>query len=426
MGNAIAKTLISYLILSTIFIMGKPIVEIGFYLYWYHIAYIFFAIYFILVFHSIEKKVLTFIFILIVYSLLTYQYSVSLVLKQLINLTFVIFISYGFIRHEKFDFYEIFRKYTVCCKVVLVIGFIQVLLFSLRLESLYFAALPYLKVTNINARMQSVTLEPSFLSFVFVPVLFISFYNLFYNQTLFFNKKWSIAFVIGYVLTFSAIGYVSFMMILLLLYFQNFTLRKLSYVFFVFFGISVLAYVAYENLEEIKRRVDDTYFGITEGIIANEGYTKVNLSTYGLLSNGYVTKRSLEDRPLTGAGLGNYSVIYDKYLPSRLKEYYELSKEEASSLGLRLLGETGLIGFLTFCFFILKFRIKSNSHFSQDDKFLWLFNSSIFVLAIVLLLRSGDYSANGRILFFLIYYYTYCQIKNSKEEFQVSSGVTYP
>ena len=40
-----------------------------------------------------------------------------------------------------------------------------------------------------------------------------------------------------------------------------------------------------------------------------------------LLSNGYVTKRSLQDQPLTGAGLGNYSVIYDKYIPSRLKEY---------------------------------------------------------------------------------------------------------
>lgn len=399
--------------------------EIGFYLYWYHIVYIFFAFYSILVFHSIGKNVFVFIIILIVYSLLTYQYSVGLVLKQLANLTFVIFISYCYIRHEKFDFNEIFKKYSVCCKVVLIIGFIQVLLFALRLESLYFAVLPYLKVTNITIRMQSVTLEPSFLSFTFVPVLFMSFYNLFYNQVLFFNKKWSIAFVVGYVLTFSAVAYFSIMLILLFLYFQNFTLRKLSYVFFVIFGISILSYVAYQNLEEIKMRVDDTYFGITEGIIANEGYTKVNLSTYALLSNAYATKRSLEDRPLTGAGLGNYSVIYDKYIPSRLKEYYALSREEASSLGLRLLAETGLIGFLAFCFFIFKFRIKSNTLFSHDEKFLWLFNSSIFVLAIILLLRSGDYSATGRILFFLIYYYTYCKVKESREEFQVSSALTY-
>ena len=165
--------------------------------------------------------------------------------------------------------------------MVLIIGFIQVLLFSLQLESLYFAVLPYLKVTNINARMQSVTLEPSFLSYTFVPILFMSFYNLFHDQVLFFNKKWSVAFVVGYVLIFSAVAYFSMMLILLLLYFQNFTLRKLSYVFFVLFGISILAYIAYQNLEEIKKRVDDTYFGITEGIIANEGYTKVNLSTYG-------------------------------------------------------------------------------------------------------------------------------------------------
>jgi len=425
MGNAIAKKLISYLILSTIFIVGEPLVEIGFYLLWYHIVYIFFAIYIILVFHSIGKNLLTFILILIVYSLLTYQYSVGLVFKQLINLTFVIFVSYGFLRHEKFDFYEIFRKYSVCCKVVLIIGFIQVLLFSLRLESLYFEVFPYLKVTNINVRMQSVTSEPSFLSFIFVPILFVSFYNLFYDHVFFFNKKWSVAFVIGYVLTFSAVGYVSIMLILLLLYFQNFTLRKLSYVFFVFFGISVVAYVAYQNLEGIKKRVDDTYYGITEGIIANEEYTKVNLSTYALLSNAYVTKRSLEDRPLTGAGLGNYSAIYDKYIPSRLKEYYALSNEEASSLALRLLAETGLVGFLTFCFFILRFRIKSNLSFSDDQKFLWLFNSSIFVLAILLLLRSGDYSATGRILFFLIYYYTYCKINYGIEEFQGSSALTY-
>jgi hypothetical protein len=404
--------------------MGKPIAEIGFYLYWYHIVYIFFAFYSILVFHSIGKNVLVFIAVLIVYSLLTYQYSVSLVLKQLINLTFVIFVSYCFIRHEKFDFNEIFRKYSVCCKVVLTIGFIQVLLFSLGLESLYFAVFPYLKVTNINVRMQSVTLEPSFLSYTFVPILFISFYNLFYNQVLFFNKKWSVAFVIGVVLTFSAVSYFIILLTILLLYFQNFTLRKLSYLFYVLFGISVLVYIAYQNLEEIKKRIDDTYFGITEGIIANDGYIKVNLSTYSLLSNAYATKRSLEDQPLTGAGLGNYSVIYDKYIPSRLKEYIQLSREEASSLGLRLLAETGLIGFLAFCFFILKFRIKSNALFSPDEKFLWLFNSSIFALAISLLLRSGDYSATGRILFFLIYYYTYCKINNSKEEFQGSSALT--
>ena len=49
--------------------------EIGFYLYWYHIVYIFFAFYSILVFHSIGKNVLVFIVILTVYSLLTYQYS---------------------------------------------------------------------------------------------------------------------------------------------------------------------------------------------------------------------------------------------------------------------------------------------------------------------------------------------------------------
>jgi hypothetical protein len=253
----------------------------------------------------------------------------------------------------------------------------------------------------------------------------MSFYNLFYNQVFFFNKKWSIAFVVGYVLTFSAVAYFSIILILLLMYFQNFTLRKLTYVFFVFFGISVLAYIAYENLEEIKKRVDDTYVGVTEGIIANERYTTVNLSTYSLLSNAYATKRSLEEQPLTGGGLGNYSLIYDKYIPSRLKEYIMLSSEEASSLGLRLLAETGLIGFLAFCFFILKFRIKSNPLYSHDEKFLWLFNSSIFILAILLVLRSGDYSATGRILFFLIYYYTYCKINDSREEFQVSSTLTY-
>ena len=425
MGNAIAKKLISYLILSTIFIMGKPIVEIGFYLHWYHIVYIFFAIYSIIVFHSISRNVLTFIVILTVYSLLTYQYSVGLVFKQLINLTFVIFVSYSFIRHEKFDFYEIFRKYAVCCKVVLIIGFIQVLLYSLGLESLYFAVFPYLKETNINIRMQSVTLEPSFLAFTFVPILFMSFYNLFYNQVFFFNKKWSVAFVVGYVLTFSAVAYVSILMVLFVLYFQNFTLRKLSYMVFVFFGIWALAYIAYQNLEEIKKRVDDTYLGITEGIIANEGYTKVNLSTYALLSNAYVTKRSLENRPFTGAGLGNYPALYEKYIPSRLKAYYALSSEEASSLALRLLAETGLIGFLMFCFFILRFRIKSNLLFSADQKFLWLFNSSIFVLAILLLLRSGDYSATGRILFFVIYYYTYCKINDSREDYQVISPLPY-
>ncbi len=414
MYNAIIKSVISYLIIASIFIMGNPILEMGFFLYWYHLVYILFAVYAIFIYHSIDAKIFQVLLLIIVYSLLTYQYEISLVLKQLINITFTFFIFYNFIKHEKFDFEEIFRKYIVFSKVVLVLGFIQVFLFSLKLERLFFLGFPFLEGTNINIRMQSITQEPSFLANTFVPIVFLSFYNLMHRDGFFINKKWSLLFIIGYILTFSIIAYLSIIIMLLALYFKVFTFKKLYFLLLFFSGLFFFALLAYQNVEGMRMRVDDTLYGVMNGIVKNEGYQKINLSTYALLSNAYVTKQSLQEHFFTGSGLGTYSATYDKYIPVPLKLFFVINNEEAGSLALRLLSETGVIGFSIFCFFLFKHRIRAKPYFSSDQKFLWVLNASIFVLTMLLLLRSGDYTANGRILFFLIYYYTYSIMKKEK------------
>jgi hypothetical protein len=283
---------------------------------------------------------------------------------------------------------------------------------------------PFLKVTNITIRMQSITQEPSFLAFTFVPIIFLSLYNLTHKERYFLGKRWCVLFVVGYILTVSILAYLGIILIVLTLYFKNFSVKKLSFALFVFMGIFFLSWIAYENLPLIKSRVDDTMYGVTNGIIKNEGYSKVNLSTYALLSNAYVTGQSLKDNFFTGSGLGTYSVIYDKYLPVDLKLFYELSNKDANSLALRLLSETGIIGFSIFVFFLFKYRIRDQSFFSTDQKILWILNASIFVMAILLLFRSGDYTASGRVLFFLIYYYSYRALRqsaNEREEFYVKT-----
>ena len=181
--------------------------------------------------------------------------------------------------------------------------------------------------------------------------------------------------------------------------------------------IFLLAYAAYTNISLIKDRVDDTFQGMSDDFIEsdNDNYKAVNVSAYILLANYYVTRKSIENHPWTGHGLGTHEMSYDKYLPAEHREYSTLNRKDAGSMAMRLLTETGIIGLLLFCFFTIKYKLRSMKSFSPRENLLWIINSSAFVLIILYLFRNGNYTINGKLLFLLLYYYTFTFVVNERK-----------
>lgn len=387
----------------------------GFDFYWYYPFYILFLGFAILVYHQINVKLLFILALLLIYSLVTYEHGLTLIGKQFLNILFSTLVFYNLIVHERYGIIEIFRKYVVLAKIVLVLGFAQVVFFYLGYGEMYVSIFPWLGYSNIGVRLQSVSQEPSYIALTFAPVIFYSLHNLFYKTSYFLNKMWSGLFMAGYLLTFSSLAYLSILIILIVLYFKKFTSVKLILIGFVALGLFLLSFIMYRNIPFVKIRIDDTAFAITKDFTDPDIFRAVNFSTYALLSNLYVTKESLAVEPITGHGLGTHELTYRKYLPLELQNYRILNAEDANSMALRLLTETGLLGFTIFLFFTIHYRIRYNGSFPARQKLLWVINCGIFIVILLSLIRNGNYTVHGKILFFLAYYYTYRMLRKETQ-----------
>ena len=411
MDNAILKKIVSYIILCSIFVTGGML-HVGFTIEWYYFLYLAFSLVCLILYRRFNILFGLLLIILFAGSLMTYQTGIALVWKQLFNVSFSVFVFYNFLIWEDWNYDSIFTKYVNLCKIVLVIGFFQVFIFAVDsyggpLRSIYFSVFPFLRETNISARFQSVTMEPSFIAFTFAPIVFLSFYNLTRRSTYVISTIWSLLFILGYIVTLSVVAFMGILVMLLILYFKNFTVQKLSVSIIVFVVLGAIGGIMYRAVPPVRLRIDDTLFGFTNDFNEPQVYRHVNLTTYALLSNWEVTKSSFQEHPLVGTGIGTYQIAYDRLLPEDMQEYSTLNREDAGGLAMRILTETGCIGFFLFLMFVFRFRIRSRPSFSDAQEFLWIMNAGIFVMIILFLIRSGHYTYQARILFFMLYYFTY-------------------
>ena len=184
-------------------------------------------------------------------------------------------------------------------------------------------------------------------------------------------------------------------------------------IFSVIIGLVVAVYYTVPN---IKLRIDDTLYAVSNDITKEDVYLNVNLSTYALLSNFYVTQHAVASAPLLGSGVGTYELAYDNILPEHMKAYWTLNRSDANSMGFRLAVEVGLIGFLAVVYFLYHFRVKRLVTWSVEKEILWVINNGILIMILLWLIRSGHYSIHGRILFVLMYYYSCKYFYNDGKE----------
>lgn len=407
MANKIFKEVVIWLTLLSFFITGNGFIVQGITFYWYYPLYLMLCVFGITVVHKINLQIVLVMVAMWAVSLIVTNYGIEPVIKQLVNITFSLVALYYVFELVRFDLEYLTQRYIAVSKVVLLLGFIQVALFSIDQGYLFLKVFQFLRESNITFRLQSVCQEPSYAAYVLAPVVFMSMHTLVYGRLRYLSKFWALFFVVGYLLTFSLIAYVGLVLMVIVLYCKNLTYSRLYVSVIVVAGIGFFGLLSYRNISLLRVRVDDTYRALTNDITHPDVYTNVNLSTYALLSNLHVTYSSLKDHPIVGTGLGTYSLAYDHYLPEAMKNYSSISNQDGNSMAFRLLTETGIIGLMFFLFFLFRFKTRSFFNLPEQTDLLWIMNSGILIMAILLLIRHGHYTTQGRIFFFLFYYFAF-------------------
>ena len=250
-------------------------------------------------------------------------------------------------------------------------------------------------------RLNSILPEPSHFAISMAPAFFVSLLSVLRNSSLYLSKKASLLVIISYVLTFSAVAYIAIIISFLLIYSNVKRIRHLSFAAIILFSS---IFLSYRYIPEIRRRVDDT-LGVATGSI---DVANTNMSTYTLASNAFVAYDSFRNSPLFGRGLGSHPISYDKFTPIvygdviyRL-DVIKLNKDDANSLFLRLISETGLFGIIVALYFLFKFRLKNS-----DNENLQVISNAIITIFIISFLRQGHYFYNGFFFFVWLYYFAY-------------------
>jgi O-antigen ligase len=241
--------------------------------------------------------------------------------------------------------------------------------------------------------------EPGTFCVAMMPAFFVSL-NSFFKGGFRFLKKWKcIIIIISVFFSLSLSGYVGIVLSFILLFYNY---KKFRYILIGVILICAFVYYAYNYIGDIQDRVNWMQDVLYKKTLLD---LTPDISTFSFLTNALVTYNTFMESPVLGVGLGSYELSYYKYIGKIVdvdKVISFFNWNDANSLFLRLLSETGLFGVLLFFWFIFRFYV-----FKKNDRsgYLWLINNGILVAFLIRLIRFGHYFIVGFFFFFWIYYF---------------------
>lgn len=265
--------------------------------------------------------------------------------------------------------------------------------------SVWVASIGYLLMLlgiNINdGRLQSIFKEPAHYAIVVVPACYY----------LLKTKKYlSFTIVFGsLILSQSSIGYIGCALMFIL---TNISLKRVKY-FLITIPLLIIAFIfVYNNFIFLKLRVDDTYETLSA---VNTGIFKpqTNQSSYAILSNAFIANKNVQDHPF-GSGLGSHFHMHTKVYLKQMRpppflvtlKSEKINAPDAASLFLRLISETGIIGF----FLIVYLLYLSSKSYLSDNHY---FAQGIFIYLLLKLFRDGHYFPPEFFFFIWMIYYSF-------------------
>jgi hypothetical protein len=221
---------------------------------------------------------------------------------------------------------------------------------------------------------------------------------------------------LAFFLTFSSTGFVGLFIsfIIIAIHKGYFNLKSPRFLFApVFFAVVyfLFSYLTTSD-QSLNRKVKEgAWFLQGEGKESTD-LRGLNSSSFALLSNYFIATTGFKENPIAGIGLGNYETLYNSKFESLfglrfLLMYGRSNYNDANSMFLRLLAETGLIGVSLFLGFLVVFLIKRALKSNREQIYLIAVNHGIFVLFLIRLLRCGNYLSDGMFFFILLYYYSF-------------------
>lgn len=264
-----------------------------------------------------------------------------------------------------------------------------------------FLKLPY--DISIGRSLDSLLLEPAHYCTIVLPAYFITL------KEERFPRYYFLVILLSIVVSGSSLGIIGIGVSMLLYAKRISFIKATASVFFVV----VIGGLVYTTFEPFKLRLDDTVNSSINGDLS-----KANLSTYALLSNFYVSTKSLLSNPLIGNGIGSHINSRRLYLGSiegievfEKMEMDTLNAQDAGSLFSRVMSELGLVGLIGIFYFIWKFYVAS----TEDELSLHtIVSRGIILYFFAKLFREGHYFSPE--MYFFVFLYVFNKYESVKHE----------
>lgn len=312
---------------------------------------------------------------------------------------------------HKFSINKILKYYYMSAVLMATIGLLELFIsiFNLtplmKIPFLFLRTDPNYKI-SIFVKLCSLCNEPSYLGYyLFIPFSMIVFNKFsgnlvkdtFINRT---SKISRIIIVICYLCTFSLNSYTGLLLVLLVCWFyRGISINKVLMLVIIVLVIAL----GYFKIPDIKTRIDDTVSVFT----SDQTNIDTNLSTSTYFNNYNIAKKSAIDSHFLGTGIGSYQYRFDKYNRSMwtgsgyIKN--ELNREDGNSGLFRIFTELGIIGIIIVIAYLVAF-------FPRGEAYRGI-SLSLIILFILFLIRQGNYTHGGSVLFIGMYYYNYLASK---------------
>lgn len=306
--------------------------------------------------------VITFLSIHGLLGVFMFKYPIQSLMAQILGITISSLYYYNLFKY--FSPEELFKNYAYISFYVAVLGLCMF----------------YLNITVWDPdRLHSILNEPS----RFVIIVLPAFYYFFKN------KKYFRFSLIGFtiLLAQSSIGYLGMLLLIVL---PNLKFKIIKKLIFLIPLLVVFIWFLSKN-ENFQIRYNETLKDLR--VFETKKFSdRLNMSSYALLSNAYVSFNNFKDHPF-GTGIGSYNTAYKYYISDLEKPSYivklgqdDLNSEDANSFFLRVLSDLGIFGLIVIIYFI--FICFKSFNFSTYSS---IIAQSLVIYFLLKLLRQGHY-----------------------------------
>lgn len=354
--------------------------------------------------------------------------------QQFVKIFLGLFFSYLFyyyvVVQSDYNVEKLFQLYLKGCYIVALIGAIQFISFQIGFTPGYdyrwiFNKWGVIPGGAFGIRINSVFGEPTYFATCVSAGACVALYNLLVKSPYYLSKFQSALILIIYLLSYSGVAYTALLLTFVVL------LLNFGFIRYVLIFLPILIgvfYYLYNTVPEFRERYDSTV-----NVFSTGQYTigKTHGSSIILYDNYQVALKNFSSNFLIGTGLGSHPVAFDRYSDAKHIEVYGFAQnyQDASSMLLRLISETGIFGTFLMLLILFKCFVKKSIEVAIPDHF-WIISASIFVLITVNLLRQGNYFLNGFPLFVWLYYYNYLNykkyVREMSEHEKISENVIHP